>query len=219
MTDRLPIFPLDTVLFPGAFLPLHIFEPRYRLLVRRCVEHDQPFGVVLLKDGPAARAAAEPRTIGTAARIVAVNALPDGRSLIVVRGVSRFAIERPVRDAEPYAVAEVLVLPEPEGADAASVARATAEAFADYLVAAAAVASPGAVEAVESPPEGLGPVELSYHIAARLGLTKEDAQRLLEADTAAVRLASLAHILVREIELMRELLVRMRAHHAGGALN
>jgi Lon protease-like protein len=48
----LPLFPLQTVLFPGALLPLHIFEPRYQLLVRRCVERQTPFGVVLIRSGP-----------------------------------------------------------------------------------------------------------------------------------------------------------------------
>ena len=92
MTERLPLFPLDLVLFPGAHLPLHIFEPRYRLLVRRCVEREQPFGVVLLRSGAEVGPGAEPRAVGTSARIVAVNGLPDGRSVIVTQGQRRFSL-------------------------------------------------------------------------------------------------------------------------------
>ena len=48
---ELPLFPLNTVLFPGQVLPLHIFEERYRLMIRRCLAEDLPFGVVLIKRG------------------------------------------------------------------------------------------------------------------------------------------------------------------------
>ena len=48
---RIPLFPLRSVLCPGVALPLHVFEERYRLMVDRCLERDEPFGVVLIRDG------------------------------------------------------------------------------------------------------------------------------------------------------------------------
>src|SRR5207247_2471399 len=80
VSELLPLFPLGSVLFPGALLPLHIFEPRYRLLIRRSVERERPFGIVLIRSGAEVGPAAVPHAIGTEARIVAVSRLADGRS-------------------------------------------------------------------------------------------------------------------------------------------
>src|SRR5258707_15628572 len=107
MAELLPLFPLTTVLFPEMLLPLHIFEPRYRLLVRRCMDEDRPFGVVLMRSGQDVGGLAEPHGIGTEARIMAYSPLSDGRSYIVVRGGRRFAIEQSIPDTEPYLVGRV----------------------------------------------------------------------------------------------------------------
>ena len=129
VTERLPLFPLDLVLFPGMFLPLHIFEPRYRLLMRRCSERESQFGVVLIRAGTEAGKPAEPHRVGTAAAIVAVNALPDGRSFVVTKGERRFAIERVIDDDEPYLVAEITWLDEVDGPDAGPLATAARDAY------------------------------------------------------------------------------------------
>ena len=82
----LPLFPLDVVLFPGAFLPLHIFEPRYREMTAECLAKDQPFGVVRAKEEGIAG-------IGCTAKIVTVaKQYPDGRSDIVTQGEQCFEI-------------------------------------------------------------------------------------------------------------------------------
>lgn len=84
--DWLPLFPLDLALLPGALLPLHVFEPRYRALTRRSLDGDQEFGVVRLHDGNLAR-------VGCAARILQVlHVYPDGRSDILARGEGRFSL-------------------------------------------------------------------------------------------------------------------------------
>src|SRR3972149_10805854 len=75
---HLPIFPLPAVLFPGATVPLHIFEPRYREMVGRCLEHDEPFGVVLIQEGEEAGGHAAPRRIGTEGPGVASQSSRDG---------------------------------------------------------------------------------------------------------------------------------------------
>src|SRR5712691_11117723 len=69
VSELLPLFPLGSVLFPGALMPLHIFESRYRLLVRRCIQRKQSFGIVLIRSGSEVGASAEPHAIGTEARI------------------------------------------------------------------------------------------------------------------------------------------------------
>jgi len=86
VSELLPLFPLEAVLFPGALMPLHIFEPRYRLLIRRCIERQRPFGIVLIRNGSEVGAGAEAYGVGTEAKIVAESRLRDGRSYIGNRG-------------------------------------------------------------------------------------------------------------------------------------
>jgi Lon protease-like protein len=84
--DWLPLFPLDLALLPGALLPLHVFEPRYRALARHSLEGDRRFCVVRMHDGQLAR-------VGCMARIDQVlQVYPDGRSDILVRGEERFSL-------------------------------------------------------------------------------------------------------------------------------
>lgn len=92
--ERLPLFPLRTVLFPGCLLPLHIFEERYKLMIGRCVEERTPFGVVLIRSGQEVGGPAEPRDVGTTARIARVQRLEDGRMNLIVLGQRRFRIRR-----------------------------------------------------------------------------------------------------------------------------
>src|SRR6478672_4324189 len=76
---RLPMFPLGTVLLPFAHLPLHIFEPRYRALVKDCLAGDGEFGVVLIERGHEVGGGDVRFGVGTVARIVQTAELPDGR--------------------------------------------------------------------------------------------------------------------------------------------
>jgi uncharacterized protein len=89
----LPLFPLNTVLFPGMPLTLHIFEERYKLMIERCLEHRQPFGVVLIRYGKEALGSlADPHRIGCTARILDVQPLSEGRMNISALGQKRFRI-------------------------------------------------------------------------------------------------------------------------------
>jgi ATP-dependent Lon protease len=101
--DRLPLFPLPLVLFPGTALPLHIFEPRYRQLLADCLEGDRRFGIARLGEG-LAEAELPVGTVGCVAEIVNTEPLPDGRSNIVVRGSERFAFVSLVSSPHPYRV-------------------------------------------------------------------------------------------------------------------
>lgn len=89
---RLPLFPLPVVLFPGAAMPLHIFEPRYRQMVARCLEYDRKFGLVYHDPDRMGPFGMEPDRVGTIAEIGEFQILPDGRSLLVATGGPRFRI-------------------------------------------------------------------------------------------------------------------------------
>lgn len=89
----LPLFPLNTVLFPGMPLKLHIFEERYKLMINECIDQRKPFGVVLIETGDEALGAlAHPHLIGTTAHITQVQRLPFGRMNILAIGKDRFRI-------------------------------------------------------------------------------------------------------------------------------
>jgi len=216
----LPLFPLDNVLFPDMLMPLHIFEPRYKLLVHRSLEHGSPFGIVLVQEGAEVGPAAVPHRVGTLARIVGHAALPEERSLITVRGERRFEIEHVFQDAEPYLVGEVRLLDDEPDEAARPLADTVAEAYADYVVGVVA-ATGGArheVPVVEELRTG-SPCDVSFRVAAGLAIEDDERQTLLEIATAGERLRREREILSRECALLSEMLVRMRARGEGPTLH
>jgi len=103
------MFPLGTVLLPFAHLPLHIFEPRYRALVKDCLAGDGEFGVVLIERGHEVGGGDVRFEVGTVARIVQTAELPDGRWLVDAVGTERFRVaEWLPEDPYPQAVVEPL---------------------------------------------------------------------------------------------------------------
>ncbi len=95
--DRLPLFPLQTVLFPGGVLPLRIFEPRYVDMISHCMRHGEGFGVVLIREGMEARLSPQSNQpdvfeTGTQAEIIDFNQADNGLLGIVVRGTRKFVI-------------------------------------------------------------------------------------------------------------------------------
>src|SRR5438128_2047759 len=88
----LRLFPLNTVLFPGMRMPLHIFEERYKIMVRECMEEDAPFGIVLIRSGVEVGGGAVPHSLGTTARIMQVEYLDEGRLNLFAIGERRFRI-------------------------------------------------------------------------------------------------------------------------------
>lgn len=109
---RLPIFPLNTVLFPGGPLPLRIFEPRYVQMVRDCTANDSEFGVCLIVEGEEGSTPTSTVQIGTTARIVDFYSLEDGLLGITARGDRRFKIETVNVQHDGLIVGEVSGLPE-----------------------------------------------------------------------------------------------------------
>jgi Lon protease-like protein len=216
MEEPLPLFPLTTVLFPEMLLPLHIFEPRYRLLVRRCMDEDKPFGVALSRSGQDVGPNAEPHGIGTEAKIMAFSPLSDGRSYIVVRGGRRFTVHETIPEAEPYLVGRVRYLDEHEGDGAPERAAVAVEAYGQYIVAVMAVTDDARGDrAIVDELATVSPREAAYRIAASLAVDASERQRLLELPSDAARLEAEKNLLERETTLLRDLIVRLRAHGEG----
>jgi ATP-dependent Lon protease len=113
---ELPLFPMNTVLCPGIALPLHIFEDRYRALVRQCIDSSSPFGVVMIREGREVGTGAISFTgIGTIAEIRDAGRYEDGRFDLLIVGTRRFEIQRVLGTKRPYLVAEVAILDEQVG--------------------------------------------------------------------------------------------------------
>lgn len=99
---RLPLFPLPVVLLPGAVMPLHIFEPRYRDMVAAILTTDRRFGLLYHDPDESGPFLNESGTVGTIAEVQEHQPIPDGRSLIVVKGLQRFRILREIEEGSPY---------------------------------------------------------------------------------------------------------------------
>jgi Lon protease-like protein len=118
LPPTLPLFPLPTVvLFPNVFLPLHIFEPRYRQMVQEALDGDRLIGMVLLKPGFEAEYDGQPPVydVGCAGLITHAEKAPDGRYNIVLRGLGKFRVdaEQPPDGRTQYRVARVTPIDEP----------------------------------------------------------------------------------------------------------
>jgi Lon protease-like protein len=117
---EMPLFPLNVVLLPGMVLPLHIFEPRYREMINRCIDEEIPFGVVLIEEGQEVGGAAKPHSVGTAARIVKVDRAADGTMNITCVGMQRFRIIE-LDHSHSYLSAKVAQFPIVNGSTKAAV--------------------------------------------------------------------------------------------------
>jgi len=111
MSEEIPLFPLNTVLFPGGPLQLRIFEARYLDLVKRCMRDGSGFGVVLIREGPEAGGPAQTYDVGTYARIVDFSQQPDGLLGIRAQGERRFRIVERRRARDGLNLADVEWLP------------------------------------------------------------------------------------------------------------
>jgi Lon protease-like protein len=175
-TRRIPIFPLNVVLFPGMMLPLHIFEPRYREMVSRCMEGDRTFGVCLIASGEEVGGPAEPVSVGTTCEIRALEPLDDGRMHLITFGGERFRIRRLIHEAA-YLEAEIEPYPEPEPSGLGGLAESAREA-ADRFIRAALEAQGETEREFELPED---PVALANLIGSVLPAPAAVRQELLEA--------------------------------------
>ena len=176
MTYKLPLFPLNTVLFPGMPIALHIFEERYRLMIGRCLEQNGPFGVVLIDDNVR---------------------LDDGRYYLTATGQRRFRVQY-IAQRQPYMLASVAYMAEETGGpavvDQAGQLRAL---YARYW--AALASATGHRHDPDPLPENV--IDLTYWMAHRFQVDNVHKQRWLEADVAT-RLREMSAILRAELHLL-----------------
>lgn len=207
VSDRLPLFPLGLVLFPGLLLPLHVFEDRYRVLIgelREKPEAERRFGVVAIRQGREVGedGVAALHDVGCVAELRRIAPYDDGRYDIVTTGSDRFRLEGLER-GKPYLQGDVTWLREEIGdADLAHVLDpAVRSSFAGYLDA-LATASAADVDVPDLPDD---PLTLSYLVAATVLMDLEDRQRLLAERDATTRLRAELSLLRRESALLRAL--------------
>ena len=201
--SELALFPLNLVLFPGMRLPLHIFEERYKAMIGACIAEEEPFGILLIKEGQESGEPAEPVQVGTTARITQVNRLEDGRMNILTQGERRFELVEIIQ-TRPHMVGLVRYLEEEPGEVLESILVEIREEYATFLKQLATVAG-GWNSRVELPEE---PSQLSAEVIAGLSssieVPTEVRQRLLETPAIQSRLELVLPLLKQGNELMQE---------------
>ncbi|MCD9142181.1 LON peptidase substrate-binding domain-containing protein [Streptomyces albireticuli] len=227
-TARLPIFPLNSVLFPGLLLPLNVFEQRYRAMMRDldALPEEEPrrFGVVAIRDGhevaptlpglptgslpepgPASGFGADPLasfySVGCAADAATVRERPDGTYEVLATGTTRFRLLS-LDTSGPYLTGEVEYLEEERGEGAGALASGVVRAFRAYQKRLAGAAESTLAGRAELPAE---PSVLSYVVAAAAMLDTPARQRLLQAPDTASRLAEELRVLRAETALIGKL--------------
>lgn len=198
---ELPLFPLESVLFPGMSINLHIFEDRYKQMINLCIETRQPFGVVLIEEGLAQHGAlAKPYMIGCTAHITRMQPRGQGRMDINAIGQDRFVIQSLNYD-HPYLVGMVELSPitqdEPARlAHAGNSLRPWVERYLEIL------AKVGNLP-FNSQQLPADPIQLGYLAAAILQqISQTQKQDLLAAETAIDMLKNIRSIYYREVALL-----------------
>jgi uncharacterized protein len=201
---EMPLFPLNTVLFPGMVLPLHIFEPRYKVMISECVRENKPFGVILIKEGPEVGGNAMTYGFGTSAYVTQVEQLKDDRMNIQTVGYQRFKLHS-LQAGRPFQVGLVEDLPIP-GEESAEVSQAvnTLAPMLDTYLASLKKLSALSLSFDEIPRDGRA---LAYLTAIMLPIRNEEKQHLLEASDLATMLSSQIRLLRREMLFLRKMLI------------
>ncbi|MDJ0385104.1 LON peptidase substrate-binding domain-containing protein [Streptomyces sp. G-G2] len=227
-TVRLPLFPLNTVLFPGLVLPLNIFEERYRAMMRELLktgeEEPRRFAVVAIRDGrevaptapglpdqtalpergPTAGFGADPiqafHRVGCIADAATIREREDGSFEVLATGTTRVRLLS-VDAGGPFLMAELEELPEDAGESAGALAEGVLRAFRSYQKRLAG-ARERSLTGAELPDD---PSVVSYLVAAAAVLDIPSKQRLLQAPDTATRLAEELTLLRSETAVIRHL--------------
>lgn len=202
---ELPLFPLQTVLFPGSPLFLHIFEDRYKWMIRLCLETSQPFGVVLIRRGVEAFGPlADPHPVGCTARIVDVQSLSEGRMNIRTVGEERFRVLSLRSETSPYWVGEVEYFPlaNPEPAAFSRSVDALRPIVVRYLQ---LIEQTGKMHIkLEKLPEDR--VLFAYTASSLLQIPSDSKQELLSIEDGLSLVERLRSIYLREMAILRSIL-------------
>jgi uncharacterized protein len=201
---EMPLFPLNTVLFPGMVLPLHIFEPRYKMMISECVRENKPFGVILIKEGPEVGGNATTYEYGTSAYVTQVEQLKDDRMNIQTVGYQRFKLHS-LQTGRPFQIGMVEDAPIPgeESADVSKAVDKLAPMLATYLESLRKL-NTLSLAFDEIPHDGRA---LAHLTAIMLPIRTEEKQHLLEASDLATMLNSQIYLLRREMLFLKRMLV------------
>jgi Lon protease-like protein len=212
---EIPLFPLNTVLFPGTPIHLHIFEERYKQMINLCLQEHRPFGVVLIRNGiEALGPLAEPFHIGCSAEIAHVQHLDDGRMNLVAVGQERIRILSFDNQTQPYLVGQARSYPltNPDPPAVAAQAVLLRHQF-EQLVELLSKAGGSQLDLSQLPQDGLS---LAFLAAAVLQISPLQKQELLSIERADKLLDRLQLLYRRELTLMQTVMADVKSLQAGG---
>ena len=188
---EIPIFPLRTVLFPGAVLPLRIFEQRYLTMIRDCAQSDTGFGVCLIREGEEAVSPVKPAQVGTHAQIVDWYTLDDGLFGVSTFGTARFITEAVWQQDDGLFKAKIKVLPEPPETQVPAAYSVLSDVLARFIEKAGA-------QYPQSTPESVQDATwVGYRLSELLPLSGVEKQHLLELMDPIERLQQLLELMPR----------------------
>jgi len=190
-TIEIPLFPLRSVLFPGGFLPLRIFEQRYLKMVRDCARNETGFGVCLIREGEEAVSPVKTAEIGTHAQIVDWYTLEDGLLGVSAVGTVRFVVDTSWQEDDGLFRARVRVLPEPAPRQLPEAYSLLAEVLGRFMEKVGHQYPSWSEECLEDA------VWVGYRLAELLPLAGIEKQHLLELSDPMERLQSLVDVLPR----------------------
>lgn len=206
----MPMFPLEHVLLPGEPLQLNVFEPRYRAMVADVLAGDRRFGVVLITRGSEVGGGDERSDVGTIARIIAHQDLPDGRIMVACRGIERLTVTGWLPD-DPYPRADVQPWPDGPSGTPAEWDRALVRfeeqlsPIQDWFVEAAqreGKSHPGFI----GPAADAEPTEYTFGKSGALPLPELDRYRILAAPDPIARIDVMARAVDDVEPLLRDVL-------------
>jgi len=215
MDDELPIFPLNTVLFPQAPIHLHIFEERYLEMIGICVEKGLPFGVVLIRRGAEALGPlAEPHQVGCSAKIAQIQRMQDGRMNILAIGEERFRILSLNKKEHPYLSGTVEMDPlQPSDInEIVRLSRRLRPLIERYLN----ILDQSGVVSVDRLPLPDDPITLAYMAGSVIQAPPIQKQVLLSAENGVVLLTELLSMYHRETALLQAILKKKAVEGKGG---
>ncbi len=207
ITD-LPVFPLPVVLFPSVPLPLHIFEPRYRQMLKDIRVSNNLFGVAYFDPSSSELDMPPAGHVGCVAEVTETQTFPDGRSNILTLGVIRYRIDSYLQRDDPYLVARVSYF-EDDDEDQSSLAIAARDVADTFTRIAQAVRTLNDERSNLPDISNTEPSRLSFLVAAAMEIDAEIKQELLELTSTSVRLERLRGMLSLAVKSYEE---RARMH-------
>ncbi len=214
---NIPIFPLNTVLFPGMMLPLHIFEDRYKLMIQHCLADDNIFGVVLAKTKQAQAPQAinvytdDIYPVGTTAQITAVEHLKDNRMNLITVGAERFIIKNIKSGQHNFLIGEVDPFPMPgkedtvEINDMANKLKPMVQEYIEHLADASG-------EDISNATLPSNPKALAYLAGTAMQGPLTDKQQLLASGSLSQLILKTANVLDRENKILAYMINAYHAH-------